>query len=331
MEAINRAFQLSEEGDNVTGSYINKEKIDLKDNEVRVQVKYSSVNYKDALASEKSSRVVKSYPIIPGIDLSGVVTESKHPSFQSGDKVVATGFGLGVSRDGGYQMDAVLPGDWLVQLPKDLSLKEAMVYGTAGFTAALSIEAILEKGIKPEDGKVLVTGATGGVGSLAITMLKEKGFQVVASSGKGDEITYLKELGASEVISREDVLSDKNRMIDKSTYIAAVDPVGGNTLASILSQISYQGVVALSGLAGGTNVDTSVFPFILRGVSLVGIDSVQYPIEKRAYIWKQIETYAKNANLKTLTKEIDLTEIEEVFTKFKTEKVVGRYVVKANE
>ena len=247
---------------------------DLPDGEVLLEVHYSSVNYKDGLASVDNSTIVKSYPFVPGIDMAGVVVESTDERFQAGDKVIATSYEIGVTHFGGYSEYARVKADWIVPLPNGMTLKEAMVYGTAGFTAALSIQRLEQVGFTPDSGKVLVTGATGGVGSLAIAILAKLRFDVVASTGKETAHHFLKQLGAKEVISRDEVFEEKVRALDKQQWAAAVDPVGGQTLASILSKLNYGGAVAVSGLTGGTKVPTAVFPFILRGVSLLGVDSV---------------------------------------------------------
>ena len=232
---------------------------DLPQGEVLIKVAYSSINYKDGLASTPDGKIVSSYPFVPGIDLAGVVVSSEDPRFREGDEVIATSYEIGVSHFGGYSEYARIPGDWIVPLPENLALKEAMIYGTAGFTAALSIHRLEENGLTPDKGKVLVTGATGGVGSLALAMLAKLGYEVVASTGKTSEHEFLTELGASEIISREEVNSGKIKALDKQLWAGAVDPVGGENLAAILSKIIYGGSVAVSGLAGGTNVPAPYF------------------------------------------------------------------------
>ena len=261
---------------------------DLPAGDVLIKVIYSSINYKDGLASTPDGKIVRSYPFIPGIDLAGVVVRSNDARFKEGDEVLATSYEIGVSHFGGYSEYARIPADWVVPLPEGLSLKEAMIYGTAGFTAALSVQRLEENGVTPNKGSVLVTGATGGVGSIAVAILAKRGYHVVASTGKQSEHDFLIDLGASEILSREDVTGEKIRALDKQLWAAAVDPVGGKTLASILSKITYNGSVAVSGLTGGGDVPTTVFPFILRGINLLGIDSVYCPMETRIALWKRM-------------------------------------------
>ncbi|MDD9149566.1 acryloyl-CoA reductase [Sporolactobacillus sp. CQH2019] len=283
---------------------------DLPESDVLIKVRYSSVNYKDSLASIPDGKIVSSYPFIPGVDLAGTVVSSKDRRFRKGDRVIATGFGIGVSHFGGYSEYARIPADWLVPLPDGLTLAEAMIFGTAGFTAALSIQKLEDSGLTPADGKVLVTGATGGVGSLAVAMLAKSGYQIVASTGKETERDYLHRLGAKEVISRQDVCPGKMRKLDKQLWAAAVDPVGGNTLAAVLSKTSYGGAVAVSGLTGGTDVPTTVYPFILRGVSLLGIDSVYCPMDLRKKIWQRMASDLNPGKvLASLRKEIGLQDL----------------------
>ncbi|WP_410511726.1 acryloyl-CoA reductase [Paenibacillus sp. BR2-3] len=283
---------------------------DLPAGEVVIRVSYSSVNYKDGLASIPNGNILRSYPFIPGIDLSGHVVSSTDDRFHEGQPVFASGYGIGVSHFGGYSEYARIPADWVMPLPEGLTLREAMIYGTAGFTAALSIQALEEHGIAPDKGKILVTGATGGVGGAAVAMLGKQGYHVVASTGKTAESDYLKALGAEEVISREDVMGPSIKPLDKQLWQAAVDSVGGNSLAAILSKISINGSVAASGLTGGTAVPTTVMPFILRGVNLLGIDSVSCPTEKRLKVWQRMATDLKPANLDSLVyREVSLNEL----------------------
>ncbi|MEK4516766.1 acryloyl-CoA reductase [Paenibacillus sp. FSL H8-0122] len=278
--------------------------------EVLIKVAYSSVNYKDGLASIPNGNIVRNYPFIPGIDLSGTVVSSKDSRFREGQSVIATSYGIGVSHFGGFSEYARIPADWVVELPEGLTLREAMIYGTAGFTAALSVQALEAQGMTPDQGKVLVTGATGGVGGAATAILAKLGYQVTASTGRTDEAGYLQALGAAEVISREEVAGTAVKPLDKQLWQAAVDSVGGAPLAAVLSKIAYGGAVAASGLTAGTAVPTTVLPFILRGVSLLGIDSVACPMEKRATLWQRMAGDMKPAVLDTLVdREISLTEL----------------------
>ncbi|MCM3360998.1 MULTISPECIES: NADPH:quinone oxidoreductase family protein [Bacillaceae] len=301
---------------------------DLSSGEVVIKVHYSGVNYKDGLASTPDGKIVRSYPHIPGIDLAGTVVSSEDSRFKEGDQVIATSYEIGVSHSGGYSEYARIPADWIVPLPTGLSLKEAMIVGTAGFTAALSVQRLLDNGMKPENGPVLVTGATGGVGSFGVAMLSKLGFNVVASSGKKEAEDYLTSIGASSVIGREDVYNGKVKAMDKQLWAGAVDPVGGESLAAILSKITYGGSVAVSGLTGGGAVPTSVFPFILRGVNLLGIDSVYCPMEKRQKIWERIATDLKPEALTSfIYKEVTLEQLPNELPTILEGGITGRIIV----
>ncbi|HET8841067.1 MAG TPA: acryloyl-CoA reductase [Ktedonobacteraceae bacterium] len=259
---------------------------DLPADEVLVKVVYSGVNYKDGLAASPDGRVVRSYPMVPGIDLVGVVEESSDARFKAGDEVLATSYDLGVSHYGGFSEYARVKADWIVPRPAELTPFETMALGTAGFTTALAIYQLVRNGLKPENGKVLVTGATGGAGSIAVNILSNLGYTVVASTGKASEHDYLRELGASEIIERSITSAESQRPLEKETWAGAIDSVGGSTLAYLLRTTKYGGSVAAFGNAGGFNFNASVYPFILRGVSLLGIDSVYCPMELRREIWQ---------------------------------------------
>ncbi|MGR9050584.1 NADPH:quinone oxidoreductase family protein [Halobacillus faecis] len=300
---------------------------DLPEGDVTIQVHYSSVNYKDGLASIPNGKIVQSYPFVPGIDLAGTVVSSDDDRYQEGDEVVVTSYELGVSHYGGYSEYARVPGDWVVPLPENMTLKEAMAFGTAGFTAALSVHRLEESGITPEDGTILVTGATGGVGSMAVSMLAKRGYHVTASTGKESEHEYLKTLGAEEIISREEVTPEKIRPIGKQKWAGVVDPVGGKTLASVLSNTKYGGAVAVSGLTAGVEVPTTVFPFILRGVNLLGIDSVYCPKDLREKLWTRMATDLKPDDLGEIEKEVSLKELPDTLSDILQGKVRGRTVV----
>lgn len=297
--------------------------------EVLIKVAYSSVNYKDGLASIPNGNIVRNYPFIPGIDLSGTVVSSEDSRFQPGQPVIATSYGIGVSHYGGYSQYARIPAEWVIPLPQGLSLREAMIYGTAGFTAAMSIQALEDHGAAPDKGKVLVTGATGGVGGSAVAMLAKLGYQVTASTGRTAEAGYLQELGAGEVISREEVGGDAVKPLDKQLWQAAVDSVGGSPLAAVLSKIAYGGSVAASGLTAGTALPTTVMPFILRGVSLLGIDSVACPAGKRQLIWERMAGDLKPDNLDMLVdREITLTELPAALEDILKSNTRGRVLVR---
>jgi acrylyl-CoA reductase (NADPH) len=302
---------------------------DLPEGEVLIQVHYSGVNYKDSLATIPNGNIVNTYPFVPGIDLAGVVVSSEDPRFQEGDEVIATSYEIGVSHFGGYSEYARIPAKWIVPLPKGLTLKEAMIIGTAGFTAALSVQRLEENSVSPEKGRVLVTGATGGVGSFAVSILSTLGYQVEASTGKESEQEYLKKLGATSIVSREEVFDGKTRALSKQKWAAAVDPVGGEPLASLLSQIQYGGSVAVSGLTAGTKLPTTVFPFILRGVNLLGIDSVYCPMETRLKVWNSLATDFKPANLEEfIQQEVTLQQLPDVLPNLLKGQARGRIIVK---
>lgn len=302
---------------------------DLPEGDVLLKVEYSSINYKDSLAAIPDGNIVKSYPFVPGIDLAGTVISSENPQFKEGDKVIATSYEIGVSHFGGYSEYARIPSEWLVPLPEGLSLKEAMVIGTAGFTAALSVQRLEENNVTPDKGKVLVTGSTGGVGSFAVSILSKRGYEVEASTGKESQHGFLKSLGATSIVPREEVYDGKVRALGKQKWAAAVDPVGGEPLASLLSQIHYGGSVAVSGLTAGTKLPSTVFPFILRGVNLLGIDSVYCPMDRRLKVWNRLATDFKPDNLEQLIQqEITLEQLPEALPTLLKGQAKGRTIVK---
>ncbi|MFK9115646.1 acryloyl-CoA reductase [Peribacillus frigoritolerans] len=302
---------------------------DLPQGEVLIRVHYSGVNYKDSLAAIPNGNIVSSYPIVPGIDMAGVVVSSEDSRFKEGDEVIATSYGIGVSQSGGYSQFARVPAEWIVPLPDGLTMKEAMIIGTAGFTAALSVLRLEENNLTPEQGSVLVTGATGGVGSFAVSILSKLGYSVEASTGKESEHGYLKAIGASTIVSRKDVYDGKLRALGKQKWSGAVDPVGGEPLASVLSQIKYGGAVAVSGLTAGTSLPATVFPFILRGVNLLGIDSVNCPMDTRLKVWHRLATDFKLEDLEQLVQqEITLKELPDVLPTLLKGEARGRTIVK---
>ena len=302
---------------------------DLPDGNVLVKVAYSSINYKDSLATIPEGNIVNTYPFVPGIDLAGVVISSNDDRFKKGDKIIATSYDIGVSHFGGFSEYARIPAKWIVPLPNGLTLKKAMIIGTAGFTAALSVQRLEENNVLPNKDKVLVTGATGGVGSFAVSILSTLGYQVEASTGKESEQEYLKSLGATSIISREDVYDGKIRALGKQKWSGAIDPVGGEPLAALLSQIKYGGSVATSGLTAGTQLPTTVFPFILRGINLLGIDSVYCPMDTRVQVWNRLATDLKPLNFnKFIQQEITLEQIPNVLPTLLKGQARGRTIVK---
>ncbi|MFB7720540.1 oxidoreductase [Nocardia sp. NPDC056100] len=279
--------------------------------EVTIKVHFTSANYKDGLAITPGGGVVREYPIIPGIDLTGEVFASDNPEFAPGDLVVAHGYDIGVAHNGGFGEYARVPADWVVKLD-GLTPREAAALGTAGFTAAMSVQALLDNRITPESGPVLVTGATGGVGSVAVDILAGLGFEVIASTGKLGATELLTALGASSVIGRLPGEGEKLRPLGKAQWAAAVDSVGGTSLAHILSTIKYGGAVTVSGLTGGTDLPTTVMPFILRGVSLLGVDSAHFPIKSRRELWARLAKDLKPQHLSLLENYAPITEAEAV-------------------
>lgn len=298
------------------------------DGEVTIQVAYSSVNYKDALAATGAGKIIRRFPCVAGIDLCGLVMESKDARFKAGDRVIATSFDIGVAHHGGYAEQARVPADWVLRLPAGMSFRDSMALGTAGFTAALGVVRMEENGLRPENGPVIVTGATGGVGSLAVNMLAQLGYAVTALTGKAAETDYLKGLGANEVLLRERLDLAKIRPLDKALWAGAVDNLGGDVLAWILSNMKQAGTVASIGLAQSMKLNTSVAPFILRGVSLLGIDSGYIGFPKRQDVWNRMATDLWPKALPTLTRVIEFDALSGVFDDFLQGKAKGRTVVR---
>ncbi len=298
------------------------------ENEVIIETTYSSLNYKDALSSVGNPGVTRNFPHITGIDVAGVVYESKSPIFKKGEKVLVTGYDLGMNTDGGHCEFVKVPASWVARIPDSITDKEIMTYGTAGLTAALSINELLENGITPESGEVLVTGATGGVGSIAVSILSKIGFTVVAISGKSDRIDYLKRIGASSVILREEFEGHTSKTLMSQKYAGVVDTVGGEILVNALKQTKYDGVVTCCGLTASHELNVNVFPFILRGVRLIGIDSVECKLEKKQSAWEKLATKWKIPTLTNITNEIELENIKQAYDDLLKGKAVGRYVVK---
>lgn len=300
----------------------------LPEGEVTLQVAYSSLNYKDGLAVTGKGRIIRKFPAIPGIDLAGTVLESSSPTFRPGDQVIGVGWGLGERFWGGFTQVARVRADCLEHLPAGLGLHQAMAVGTAGLAAALCVSALQRYGIKP-GGEVVVTGASGGVGSVAVAMLSRLGFRVAAATGRAELHDYLKSLGASEVLGREALSTDSGRPMESERWAGGVDTVGGQTLATVIKQVAYGGAVAAVGLAGGTDLNTTVFPFILRGVSLLGVDSVMCPRERRAEVWQQMAEMGPEW-LEPITETIPLNAVPEWSERIIAGQVRGRVVVDVN-
>ena len=323
-----RAFVLNKTDERFSAGVARMADSDLMPGDVTIRVEWSGVNYKDGLACMPRSSVVRTYPMIPGIDLAGVVTESVDPRFRKGQAVVVIGYNVGVGHFGGYSEVARVPAEWVCALPEGLSTKEAAAIGTAGFTAAMSVEALEKNGLAPETGPVLVTGATGGVGSTAVSMLKGLGYAVAASTGKASEHAFLRGLGATEILSREDVSGESTRPLEGERWAGVVDPVGGSTTAYALRTTKYGGSVAVSGLTGGTGFQSTVLPFILRGVSLLGIESVNYPIAERRRLWARLATDLKPAGLiESIAIEKGLDGVAEATAAILEGKVRGRVLI----
>lgn len=299
---------------------------ELMEGDVTVRVEATTVNYKDGLAITGKAPVVRRFPMVPGVDFAGTVTASSHPDWKAGDKVILNGWGVGEVHYGAYAGKARVKGDWLVPLPAGLSARDAMAIGTAGYTAMLCVMALERHGISPARGPVIVTGAAGGVGSVAIAILSRLGYTVIASTGRPAEADYLKDLGATEIVAREE-LAAPGKPLGKERWAGGVDTVGSHTLANVLSMTSYGGAVAACGLAGGMDLPTTVAPFILRGVSLVGIDSVMAPKELRLEAWRRVATDLDRGKLEALTRAIGFDDIIGAAKDIVEGKIRGRIVV----
>lgn len=299
----------------------------LPEGEVTIQVVYSSLNYKDALSATGRPGVTKNYPHVPGIDAAGVVVESDSLQFNVHDKVLVTGYDLGSNTDGGFAEFIRAPAAWIVPLPETLSLKESMIFGTAGFTAALCVQALQRNGVAPENGDVLVTGATGGVGSIAVALLAKEGYSVIASTGKKDADDFLKQLGAVEIIDRDELDQELDPPLLRGRYQGAVDTVGGRTLSTVIKSIKLQGSVACCGLVGGRELNLTVFPFILRGVNLQGVDSMHWLMKPRLEVWKKLAGPWKLPVLESITKTIGMDQLDEHVAAILKGQVRGRTVL----
>ncbi len=300
---------------------------DLPDNDLLIEVHYSSLNYKDAMSASGNKRITKNYPHTPGIDAAGVVVSDKSGTFEKGQEVVIFGYDLGMDTDGGLGQMISIPADWAGARPEALSLKEAMIYGTGGLTAALSVQKLQKMGAKPEDGPVAVTGASGGVGSISIAILSHLGFEVIAFSSKSEQADHLKELGANEVRNPDTINEVGERPVGRELWANAIDTIGGDYLANLLKQTKAGGAVTSCGLAASPELSMTVIPFITRAVSLLGIDSVYIPLEDKKAIWERVSTDMKLPNLEQYCEEITLEQTPEYLDRFLNNKTTGRYVV----
>ena len=323
-----KAFEVREEIEKkFVGAIVEKSALELAEGSVSIEVHYSSVNYKDALSASGSKAVTREYPHVPGIDAAGKVLASTDSNFAVGDEVVVTGYDLGMNTAGGFGQQVTVPGGWVTKLPVGLSLRDSMVLGTAGLTAGLCVNKLLLNGITPEAGKVLVTGATGGVGIIACALLVKLGFEVVASTGKLAETAKLMALGVSEVISREAFSEENPRPMLKESYAAAVDVAGGTTLVNVIKSLSYGGSVAACGLVDSPALSATVLPFILRGVNLLGVDSVELPLAQKQQVWNLFANEWALTDIDSLAETIVLAELPAVLVKVLAGGAVGRYVL----
>lgn len=323
------AFVVRRHDDDVSSAVEELDLEDLPEGEVLIEVSWSSVNYKDGMVTVPGNRVARISPLVPGVDLAGVVVTSDDPDLAVGTAVLAHGGDLGVARHGGYAGYARVPSGVAIALPDGLSARQAMAIGTAGFTAALSLDQLEQRGLRPGDGPVLVTGASGGVGSFAVALLSGRGYEVVASTGKVDEHAWLRGLGAAEVIGRDDLDAAGERVLGPEHWAGAVDCVGGETLARVLQSLRYGAAVAASGLTGGTELHSTVYSFITRGVALLGVDSVRTPTERRREVWGRLATDLRPSRLEDLVaREVPLGDVDGALADILAARVRGRVLVR---
>lgn len=309
----------------VSGSFKKLSKKDLPEGDVLIKVHYSSINYKDALATQDNNQILREYPMVPGIDLAGTIVESDNPKYEQGEEVIVTSYDLGVSHYGGYSEYARVNSDWIVPLPDQLTLEEAMIYGTAGFTAGLAIERLEKQGMNLEGDDVLIRGASGGVGTLSVMMLNHLGYKVVASSGNKEAEKQLNALGAKGIIGRID--SNDDKALATQTWQAAIDPVGGDGTSYILKRLKYNGSLALIGMTGGNTFDNTVFPFILRGINILGIDSVFTPMKLRERVWRRLATDLKSEQLHDIKTLISFSDLPKALDDVLNHRNTGRIVI----
>jgi len=322
-----RAFRIFDEGGTSQGRFVELTLDDLDPGDVLIRTVYSGVNYKDALAATGAGKVIRRFPCVGGVDAAGVVESSSDARFKPGDAVLVTGYDMGVAHDGGFAEYVRVPADWVVSLPQGLSLFEAMALGTAGFTAALAIHRLEQNELTPDSGKVIVTGATGGVSSLAIQMLAQRGYHVVALTGKEKECPYLESLGAREILLRSALDLNSTRPLEKAQWAGALDAVGGMTLAWLTRSMQQDGAIASFGNAGGVELNTSVFPFILRGVKLLGVDSAATKMPLRKMIWQRLANDLRPLHLHDMIRRVPLADLAQVFPAMIAGQSRGRTVV----
>jgi putative YhdH/YhfP family quinone oxidoreductase len=323
-----KAYRIFNEDGKVAGRFDNMKLEELDAGDIVIKVAYSSVNFKDALAATGAGKIIRRFPCVGGVDLSGTVVESAEARFRKGDAVIATSYDIGVAHDGGYAEYARIPAGWVVPMPKGLNLFEAMALGTAGYTAALAVERMEHEGLKPANGPVIVTGATGGVGSIAVDILSACGYRVVALTGKEAESDYLKRIGATEIMLRSSLDLSRIKPLDKATWAGAVDNLGGDVLSWIASTMQVGGTLASIGLAASHTFNTTVMPFILRGVSLLGVDSVNTPMALREKVWRRLGGDLKPRRLQSIASTVDFADLPGVFDRVMKAQMRGRTVVK---
>lgn len=324
-----RAYVVTSDGDTTRAGVAEIGEADLPPGEVLVRVEWSAVNYKDGMVTVPGNRVARTSPLVPGVDLAGTVAASADPAVPPGTAVLVHGYDLGVARHGGFAELARVPADWVVPLPPGLDARHAMVVGTAGFTAVLSLRLLERAGLDPTHGPVLVTGASGGMGSMAVALLARHGYEVVASTGKVQEHDYLRRLGAADVVGRDDLLADEGRVLGPERWAGAVDCVGGATLAAVLRSLRYGGAVAASGLTGGSGLETTVYPFIVRGTALLGVDSVATPIAVRRATWATVaDELPADLVGNMVDREVDLDQLDGALDEILAGQVRGRILVR---
>ena len=321
------AFWVEKTEGGYTQSVVERSVDDLSEGEVLIKVAYSSLNYKDALSAKGMPGVTRSYPHTPGIDAAGKVVSSTNPAFKEGDSVICIGFDLGMDTPGGFGEYVRVPADWLSPLPAGLTLRESMILGTAGFTAALCLEKLERMGALPKDGPVLVTGATGGVGSVAVALLASIGFEVTAITGKPDRSDYLESLGVSNIVMREELEHNNSNPMLATAFANGIDKVGGNFLSNLIKSMSYGGSLAVCGLVASPKIEASVLPFILRGINVLGVDSVNLPIAKKTDTWGKLASEWKLNILSDIAKEIELEQISKAIEEIFAGKTLGRIVI----